>query len=67
MKNSTYRLSLFQYVKFYYAIQHFCSCSGFIILIEKLNFYFIPNILNWHKFGHKFDFEYVIKTSDYTP
>jgi len=24
MKNSTYRLSLFQYVKFYYAIQHFC-------------------------------------------
>jgi len=25
MKNSTYRLSLFQYVKFYYAIQHFCQ------------------------------------------
>jgi hypothetical protein len=25
MKNSTYRLSLFQYVKFYYAIQHFCG------------------------------------------
>ena len=28
MKNSTYRLSLFQYVKFYYAIQHFCIGCG---------------------------------------
>ncbi|BAZ87421.1 SDR family NAD(P)-dependent oxidoreductase [Dolichospermum compactum] len=63
MKNSTYRLSLFQYVKFYYAIQHFWASIYAARMMIKRKEGIIFTISSWGGMSYIFSVPYGVGKS----